>query len=79
MTHETLKAAYEEDAKRTEKPYLLWQVRVDGVWKSFNNHPAWLLRRHYRRHPHADKMLAYRPGEQWEWYSNGAWRDCHNT
>ena len=34
MTHENLKAAYEEDAKRTEKPYLLWQVRVDGVWET---------------------------------------------
>ena len=173
MTHENLKAAYEEDAKRTEKPYLLWQVRVGGVWKRLNSYPAWApnlhYRRHphadsilfaltyphlewqyrflrhdrelcdgwktcggspvwgvdreyrikpsplqapydadkhdytlwqykaggkwltcqqppdfysqveYRRHPHADKMLAYREGEQWEWYSNGVWRRCHST
>ena len=81
MTHETLKAAYEEDAKRTEKPYLLWQVRVDGVggWVILDWHPVWMLSLHYRRHPHADKMLAYKPGEQWEWYSNSVWRDCHTT
>ena len=57
MTHENLKATYEEDAKRTEKPYLLWQVRVGGVWKNLPNHPAWAPNLHYRRHPNADKVL----------------------
>lgn len=76
MAHETLKAAYAEDAKRTKNPYLLWQVSADGAWENLGYHPSWLPKLHYRRHPHADKMLAYKPGEQWEWYSNGVWRDC---
>lgn len=76
MAHESLKRIYEEDAKRTEKPYLLWQVRVGGKWGNLDHHPAWVPTLRYRRHPHADKMLAY---EQGEWYSNSVWRDCHHT
>lgn len=79
MAHESLKAAYEEDAKRTQQPYLLWQVMETGKWEKLDGHPLWIPSYYYRRHPHADKMLAYKPGEQWEWYSNGVWRDCHHT
>ena len=79
MTHENLKAAYAEDAKRTEKPHWLWQVMIRGAWENLDEPPIWSPILCYRRHPHADKMLAYREGEQWEWYSNSVWRDCHST
>ena len=79
MAHENLKRIYEEDAKRTQKPYLLWQILVDCVWRNLDTDPFWTPNHLYRRHPHADKMLAYKPGEQWEWYSNSVWRDCHHT
>jgi len=61
MAHESLKRIYEEDAKRTEKPYLLWQVRVGGKWENLDHHSAWAAHNQYRRHPHADLVLTYDP------------------
>lgn len=79
MAHESLKAAYEEDAKRTEKPYLLWQVTETGKWLNLSAKPLWVPTFHYRRHPHADSMLlaqAY-PHLEWEYrQSSGYWQDC---
>lgn len=78
MAHESLKAAYAEDAKRTEKPYLLWQVmetyewlNLTSEWLNLTTKPLWVPSSYYRRHPHADKMLAYKKGDEWEYSCDG--------
>lgn len=50
--HADLMALYAEDAKTTDKPWELWQVKdKDGVWWECKNNPLWGGDTEYRRKP----------------------------
>lgn len=51
--HSHLMAMYAEDAKITDKPWELWQLRSDNgsVWVNCDYHPAWSNIYKYRRKP----------------------------
>lgn len=50
--HAESMALYAEDAKTTDKPWELWQVKdIDGIWDDHNNSPIWLAHAEYRRKP----------------------------
>lgn len=50
--HADLMALYAEDAKTTDKPWKLWQVKdKDGVWWECKNNPLWGGDTEYRRKP----------------------------
>ena len=50
--HADLMALYAEDAKTTDKPWELWQVKDnDGVWWECKNNPLWGGDTEYRRKP----------------------------
>jgi len=49
--HKELKKQYEEDAKTSDKPWELWEIRVTGQnsWYTCHNAPCWNLLAEYRR------------------------------
>lgn len=50
--HAESMALYAEDAKTTDKPWELWQVKdKDGVWWPCTHHPIWGAATEYRRKP----------------------------
>lgn len=50
--HAESMALYAEDAKTTDKPWELWQVKdKDGVWWECSHHPIWGGDTEYRRKP----------------------------
>lgn len=50
--HAESMAQYAEDAKTSETPWELWQMKsVDGVWRGCEAHPVWVSSTVYRRKP----------------------------
>lgn len=50
--HAELMAQYAEDAKTTDRPWELWQVKcAAGIWHRCQQHPKWECNTGYRRKP----------------------------
>lgn len=49
--HADLMAQYAEDAKTTDKPWELWQIKILGEWGVCECNPAWATHLEYRRKP----------------------------
>ena len=57
--HAELMAQYAEDAKKTDRPWELWEVRADKVWLHLLTHPRWEASEEYRRKPQKKKLTKY--------------------
>ena len=42
---------YANDAKKSDQPWLLWQVKRDGQWLPMRYNPSWDVHYQYRRRP----------------------------
>lgn len=51
--HSDLIEQYAEDCQYCKEPWLLWEFRYVGspLWRTCDNHPAWLAGVEYRRKP----------------------------
>jgi len=84
--HAELKAQYTRDAETCKnidglEAWQLWQYMNLGSWYCCNNTPFLCLDLIYRRHPHADNIIAYhkcseRDKRRWQSSYAGRWSDC---
>ncbi|OCA53907.1 hypothetical protein [Photorhabdus namnaonensis] len=50
--HAELMMQYAQDAFKTDKPWLLWEMFIDdGTWEGICSHPSWYPDFKYRRKP----------------------------
>ena len=65
------KKQYEEDSKKYERPWELWEYKIIGrdAYMDADHHPHWLSGYHYRR-----KQTTFMP----EYYSGLNWRDAEH-
>lgn len=71
--HSHLMALYAKDYDRTDKPWLLWQTRRNGVWFDLVDHPSWDPRAVYRRKQSVDSSKYTQPAHQSLPYGTAYW------